>query len=42
VATRDVESRITRFKGEVPTGATIEERLASLATATVLLEELAS
>jgi hypothetical protein len=35
VATRDVESRITRFKGEVPTGATIEERLASLATATV-------
>jgi AefR-like transcriptional repressor, C-terminal domain len=28
---RDVVSRIEHFKGEVPTGATIEERLASLA-----------
>src|SRR5262245_61388412 len=35
VVTRDVVSRITQFKGEVPTGATIEERLARLATATV-------
>jgi AcrR family transcriptional regulator len=35
VVTRDVVSRITQFKGEVPTGATIEERLTSLATATV-------
>jgi AcrR family transcriptional regulator len=33
VVTRDVVFRITQFKGEVPTGATIEERLASLATA---------
>ena len=33
VVTRDVVSRITQFKGEVPAGATIEERLASLATA---------
>jgi len=33
VVTRDVVYRITQFKGEVPTGATIEERLASLATA---------
>src|SRR6516225_5581578 len=32
VVTRDVVYRITQFKGEVPTGATIEERLASLAT----------
>jgi AcrR family transcriptional regulator len=35
VVTRDVVSRITQFKGEVPTGATIEERLARLATAMV-------
>lgn len=35
VVTRDVVSRITQFKGEVPTGATVEERLARLATATV-------
>ena len=35
VVERDVLSRITHFKGEVPTGATIEERLASLANATV-------
>ena len=35
VMTRDVVSRITQFKGEVPTGPTIEERLASLATAAV-------
>src|ERR1700736_1799937 len=33
VAMHDVVSRIEHFKGEVPTGATIEERLASLATA---------
>ena len=32
VVERDVLSRITHFKGEVPTGSTIEERLASLAT----------
>jgi AcrR family transcriptional regulator len=35
VVTRDIVSRITQFKGEVPTGATIEGRLASLAAATV-------
>src|SRR5262249_28103698 len=35
VMTRDVVSRIAQFKGEVPTGATIEERLARLATAAV-------
>jgi AcrR family transcriptional regulator len=35
VVERDVVSRITRFKGEVPTGATIEERLVSLATTAV-------
>jgi AcrR family transcriptional regulator len=35
VVTRDVVSRITQFKGEVPTGATIEERLTNLATAAV-------
>src|SRR5262245_46399807 len=35
VMTRDVVSRITQFKSELPTGATIEERLASLATAAV-------
>jgi AcrR family transcriptional regulator len=35
VMTRDVVSRITQFKGELPTGATIEERLANLATAAV-------
>jgi AcrR family transcriptional regulator len=33
VAMHDVVSRIEHFKGEVPTGATIEERLASLAIA---------
>src|SRR5262245_31794725 len=33
MVTRDVVSRITQFKGEVPTGATIEERLVNLATA---------
>jgi AcrR family transcriptional regulator len=33
VAMRDVVSRIEHFKGEVATGATIEERLASLAIA---------
>src|SRR5262249_31690633 len=32
VVTRDVVSRITQFKGEVPTGPTIEERLPRLAT----------
>jgi AcrR family transcriptional regulator len=31
VAMRDVVSRMEHFKGEVPTGATIEERLVSLA-----------
>src|ERR1700682_6110901 len=31
VVTRDILSRITEFKSEVPTGATIEERLASAA-----------
>src|SRR5215831_8067349 len=35
VVTRDVVSRITQFKGEVPTGATIEERLVRLATVAV-------
>jgi len=35
VVTRDIVCRITQFKGEVPAGGTIEERLASLATATV-------
>lgn len=35
VVTRDVVSRITQFKAEAPTGATIEERLARLATAAV-------
>jgi AcrR family transcriptional regulator len=35
VVTRDVVSRITRFSGEVPSGATIEERLVNLATVTV-------
>ena len=35
MVTRDVVSRITQFKGEVPTGATIEERLVNLATAAV-------
>jgi AcrR family transcriptional regulator len=35
VVERDVVSRITRFKGEVPTEATIEERLVSLATTAV-------
>ena len=35
VMTRDVLSRITQFRGEVPTGATIEDRLASLAAAAV-------
>jgi len=35
VVTRDVVSRITQFKGKGPTGATIEERLARLATVTV-------
>jgi len=35
VVTRDVVSRITRFSGEVPSGATIEERLLNLATVTV-------
>jgi AcrR family transcriptional regulator len=35
VVTRDVLSRITQFKGELPTGGTIEERLARLATAAV-------
>src|SRR5271168_2317152 len=33
VVTRDILSRITQFKGEVPTGATIEERLANAASA---------
>jgi AcrR family transcriptional regulator len=33
VVTRDIVSRIEQFKGEVPTGATIEERLASLGAA---------
>src|ERR1700752_2056578 len=32
VVTRDILSRITEFKGEVPTGATIEERLTSAAS----------
>src|ERR1700741_1787326 len=31
VVTRDILSRITEFKSEVPTGATIEERLTSAA-----------
>jgi AcrR family transcriptional regulator len=31
VVTRDILSRITEFKGEVPTGATIEQRLTSAA-----------
>src|SRR5260370_27597280 len=31
VVTRDILSRITEFKAEVPTGATIEERLTSAA-----------
>jgi AcrR family transcriptional regulator len=35
VVTRDVLYRITQFKSEVPTGATIDERLARLATATI-------
>jgi AcrR family transcriptional regulator len=35
VVTRDVVSRITQFMGEVPTGASIEERLASLAATTM-------
>jgi AcrR family transcriptional regulator len=37
VVMSDVVSRITQFTGEVPTGATIEERLVHLATATVHL-----
>ena len=32
VVTRDILSRITEFKAEVPTGTTIEERLASAAS----------
>jgi hypothetical protein len=32
VVTRDVLSRITEFKAEVPTGATVEERLTSAAS----------
>jgi AcrR family transcriptional regulator len=32
VVTRDILSRITEFKSEVPTGATIEERLTSAAS----------
>src|ERR1700674_1381013 len=32
VVTRDILSRITEFKAEVPTGSTIEERLASAAS----------
>src|SRR5216684_53241 len=32
VMTRDILSRITEFKSEVPTGATIEERLTSAAS----------
>ena len=32
VVTRDILSRITQFKGEVPTGATIEERLTNAAS----------
>src|SRR6202048_2201228 len=32
VVTRDILSRISEFKAEVPTGATIEERLASAAS----------
>jgi AcrR family transcriptional regulator len=35
VVMSDVVSRITQFTGEVPTGGTIEERLARLATASV-------
>jgi len=35
VVMRDIVSRITRFKSEVPIGATIEERLVSLAAAAV-------
>src|SRR5882672_11042876 len=35
VVTRDVLLRITEFEAEVPTGATMEERLTSLATATL-------
>jgi AcrR family transcriptional regulator len=35
VVTRDIVSRITRFKDEVPPGATTEERLANLAAAIV-------
>ena len=35
VVMRDIVSRITRFKSEVPTGATIEKRLANLAAAAV-------
>src|ERR1700732_3104165 len=33
VVTRDILARITEFKSEVPTGATIEERLRSAASA---------
>lgn len=33
VVTRDILSRITEFKGEVPTGATIEQRLTNAASA---------
>jgi hypothetical protein len=32
VVTRDIVSRITEFKTELPTGATIEERLTSAAS----------
>src|SRR5580692_5898762 len=35
VVTRDIVSRITRFRDEVPPGVTIEERLANLAAAIV-------